>query len=143
MDKISATDPSVTLNDENATCLNPNNFKLPPAIEQLDTEFFPWMKNRSKISRLEVRAAFNMSVNILPFWLCTFPVSCAIISLYWCIRLEGDCETIQRALPYVWSSFRLHSVYNPIMYMCTSSEFWRALLHIRRKLTHPFHIHRN
>lgn len=72
---------AVALN-ENDACLHPDNYRLPPAITHLDTEFFPWMKNRSKISRLEVRAALNMSVNILPFWLCTFPVSCTIIFLY-------------------------------------------------------------
>ncbi|XP_046454827.1 uncharacterized protein LOC124202521 isoform X2 [Daphnia pulex] len=144
-EKISVTfaEHSAVALNENDACLHSDNFRLPPAISHLDTEFFPWMKNRSKISRLEVRAALNMSVNILPFWLCTFPVSCVIISLYWCIRLEGDCDMILRALPYVWSSFQLHSVYNPAMYMCTSSEFWRAFLHMKRKLTNPFHIHKS
>ncbi len=48
--------------------------------DYLDAECFPWMlPMRSKVNRLEVRAALNMFVNILPFGLCTFPVSCVII----------------------------------------------------------------
>jgi hypothetical protein len=57
---------------------------------------------RSKVNRLEVRAALNLSVNILPFWLCTFPLSCDIIALYWrCVRLHGDdCDAIDSFWPY-------------------------------------------
>ncbi|KAI9558837.1 hypothetical protein GHT06_015626 [Daphnia sinensis] len=95
---------------------------------------FPWMHSGSKVSRLEVQAALNMSVNVLPFWLCTFPVSCYAIGLYWCIRLEGDCSIILRSWPYMWEFFLLHSIYNPVMYMLSSSEFQRAILHIIRKL---------
>lgn len=94
----------------------------------------------SKLNRLEIRAALNMSVNILPFWLCTFPVSCSVVVLYWCIRLEGECGSILLPWPYLWNLFLLHSIYNPVMYMATSSEFWRALVHITNKVAIAFHV---
>ena len=54
----------------------------PPTIDHTDiVECFPWMSGRSKINRMEVRAALSMSINVLPFWLCTFPVSCQSIAL--------------------------------------------------------------
>jgi hypothetical protein len=40
----------------------------------------------------------------------------------------------------MWDVFMLHSIYNPVMFMITSPEFWKALLHITRKLTNMFHI---
>jgi hypothetical protein len=94
----------------------------------------------TRINRLEVRAALDMSVNILPFWLCTFPVSCYAMALYWCVRLEGDCHTVFLTWTYMWDLFLLHSIYNPIMYMSTSSEFRRALFHIVRKCINIFHF---
>lgn len=115
--------------------------QLPPSFDQLDSECFPWINRRSKINRLEVQAALNMSVNVLPFWLCTFPVSCYAIGLYWCIRLEGDCSAILLTWPYMWDFFLLHSIYNPVMYMMSSSEFQRALFHFARRLMNKFHIH--
>ncbi|KZS17527.1 Uncharacterized protein APZ42_016400 [Daphnia magna] len=104
------------------------------SIDHLGAGCFPWTHSNSKISRLEVQAALNMSVNVLPFWLCTFPVSSYAIGLYWCIRLEGDCSPILLTWPYMWNFFLLHSIYNPVMYMLSSSEFQRAILHILRKL---------
>jgi 5-hydroxytryptamine receptor 1 len=93
---------------------------------------------RFKIHRLEVQAAFIMSANILPFSLCTFPVSCYAIALYWCLRLDGDCDTILLTWTYMWDWFMLHSIYNPVMFMSTSPEFWKALLRITRKWTSLF-----
>ncbi|EFX82895.1 hypothetical protein DAPPUDRAFT_316241 [Daphnia pulex] len=109
------------------------------AINNLgDTESFPWMPNRSKVNRLEVQAALNLSVNILPFWLCTFPVACNTIALYWCIRLDAKCDNIMEPLVIFWETFMLHSIYNPIMYMATCSEFRRALRHTVKKLSTKF-----
>lgn len=36
-------------------------------------ECFPWIQPRSKVNRLEVRAALSMSMNVLPFWLLYSP----------------------------------------------------------------------
>jgi 5-hydroxytryptamine receptor 1 len=105
---------------------------------QDDTESFPRMPGRSKISRLEVQAALNLSVNILPFWLCTFPVSCYAIVTYWCIQLDVNLETIVVTWNYFWDTFMLHSIYNPIMYMATCLEFRRALRHTVKKLSTKF-----
>ncbi len=86
-----------------------------------DTKPFPyWIPIRSKVNRLEVQAALNLSVNILPFWLCTFPVSCYAIVVYWCIRLDANCDNIVAIWNYFWDTFMLHSVYNP---SCT----WRPV----------------
>ncbi|EFX82897.1 hypothetical protein DAPPUDRAFT_101081 [Daphnia pulex] len=109
------------------------------AINNLgDTESFPWMPNRSKVNRLEVQAALNLSVNILPFWLCAFPVSCNIIVFYWCIRLDANCDSLMVTLNYFWETFMLHSIYNPIMYIATCSEFQRAFLRIANKWFNKF-----
>lgn len=115
--------------------------KMAPDVD--DAECFPWMPIRrpNKVNRLEIRAALNMSVNILPFWLCTFPVSCNIMALYWCVRLEGDvCDVIDSGWPYLWNLFMLHTVYNPAMYMFTSFEFRRALPRVTKKFINIFHI---
>ncbi|XP_046458853.1 uncharacterized protein LOC124205458 [Daphnia pulex] len=126
--------PPVTFN-ENAIRPCFGDAQMTSYIDQLDAECFPWMPMRSKVNRLEVRAALNMSVNILPFWLCTFPVSCNVMTLYWCVRLESDCAyTAINIHGHLWNLFMLHSIYNPIMYMSTSSEFRRAVIHILRKM---------
>lgn len=49
---------------------------------QFEIVCFPRLCGRSKFSRLEFRAAFNMSINVLPVWLCTFPVALNAISPY-------------------------------------------------------------
>jgi hypothetical protein len=132
--------PPVTFN-ENAIRPCFGDAQMTSYIDQLDAECFPWMPMRSKVNRLEVRAALNMSVNILPFWLCTFPVSCNVMTLYWCVRLESDCAyTAINIHGHLWNLFMLHSIYNPIMYMSTSSEFRRAVIHILRKLMKVLHI---
>jgi hypothetical protein len=113
-----------------------------PINNEDNIEWFPWKSNRSKISRLEIQAALNLSVNILPFWLCAFPVACYSITFFWCIRLETTCETIVLTFIYFWDVFLFHSIYNPIMYMTTCSEFRRALKHIAKKLSTKFFFNR-
>ena len=88
----------------------------------------------SGIKRLEIRTALQLSVNILPFWICTFPLTCCSIALYWCIRLELNCSTIFIVIPYLRDLFLVHVIYNPICYMSTSPEFRRAVVHLFRKL---------
>jgi hypothetical protein len=90
---------------------------------------FRWFQSRSKVNQLEIRAALILSVNILPFWICTFPVTCNAISLYWCVRLGTDCSTTFELYPYIGHLFMFHSIYNPLMYMLSSGEFRRALAH--------------
>jgi hypothetical protein len=112
----------------------------PPATSQPinnedNIEWFPWKSNRSKISRLEIQAALNLSVNILPFWLCAIPVACYSIAIFWCIRLETSCDTILLTLFYFWDVFIFHSIYNPVAYMITCLEFRRAVKHIAKKLS--------
>ncbi|KAK4010967.1 adenosine receptor A2b-like [Daphnia magna] len=92
----------------------------------------------SKVNRLEVQAAFSLSVNILPFWLCTFPLSCFAMATYWCTRLGGNCDTFLFIWTYMWDIFMLHSIYNPLMYMISCHDFRRALCHIFRKLANKF-----
>ena len=98
-----------------------------------DTLCLPWFFNRPKLNRLEIIAALNMSINILPVWLCTFPVTLNAIMIYWCIRLEMNCPVIYRINPYIRDMFFFYNVYTPLMYMITSSEFKRALVHCKRK----------
>ena len=106
-----------------------------PINNQENIQSFARKSNRSKISRLELQAALNLSVNILPFWLCAFPVACYSIAIFWCIRLETSCNTILLTWYYFWDVFIFHSIYNPIMYMTTCSEFRRAFKHIAKKLS--------
>jgi hypothetical protein len=39
---------------------------------------------------------------------------------------------------FFWDVFMLHSIYNPIMYMVTFSEFRRAFRHITKNLSNKF-----
>lgn len=94
---------------------------------------FPWLRGRSKFSRLEFRAAFSMSINVLPVWLCTFPVALNAIALYWCIRMKLNCSLIFLINPYICDLFLIHCIYNPVMYMSSSTEFWRAMSRFLRK----------
>ena len=94
----------------NGSVMGIGDDQLPPSLNHLDSECFPWINRRSKINRLEVQAALNMSVNVLPFWLCTFPISCYAMRLYWCIRLESDCTFILITWPYTCGILRsIHS----------------------------------
>ncbi|KAK4014412.1 hypothetical protein OUZ56_026935 [Daphnia magna] len=99
-----------------------------------ETPCFPWLYNRPKFNRLEIRAAFSMSINVLPVWLCTFPVTVNTIFIYWCIRLETSCPIVFRLNPYLCDLFLFHTVYNPLMYTLTSTEFKRAVMHLKQKL---------
>lgn len=90
---------------------------------------FGWLQNRTSISQLELRAALSMSINVLPVLIFTFPVTCNAIILYWCIQLECNCTTILKINPYLRDLFLFHCIYNPIMYIASSSEFKRACLH--------------
>ena len=109
------------------------------AIEnQLDCELndidrSSWFFNRSKLNRLEIRAALSMSINMIPFCFCTFLVTLNAIAIYWCIRLQMNCSTVFRINPYLTDLFLIHTVYNPLMYMLTSKEFKRALIHLKDK----------
>jgi hypothetical protein len=140
-DLMAARGISVTLPQEN----NPHRLEvsdnieddcqLPPSFDRIDTNcFFPWMQGRSKVSRLELQTTINMSINVLPFWLCTFSISCASIAIYWCVQLRGDCTILGLIMSYLRDAFLLHTIYNPVMYMCSSSEFWRALRHFAWKV---------
>ena len=138
-ERIFTTFPEFPTLDGNLARLG--NDQFPSSMGHFDdSECFHWIHRRSNINRLEVQAALNMSVNVLPFWLCTFPVSCYAIGLYWCIRLEADCTVILLTWPYMWDFFLLHSIYNPVMYMLSSSEFRRALTHFTKRLTNKFHV---
>ena len=95
---------------------------------------FFWFTNRPKLNRLEIRAALNMSVNMIPFWLCTFPVTLNAIMIYWCFRLQIKCSFIQQTNPYLVDWFTVHTIYNPLMYMFTSIEFKRAVINLKNKI---------
>lgn len=104
---------------------------------------FPWFNGRdsgrsSKLSRLDIRAALCLSISVLPVCVFTLPVTLNGIAIYWCIRLEKDCSVIFQIDPYFHNLFLIHSVYNPIMYMCSSNEFRRALSRFLRKLKLDF-----
>ena len=102
---------------------------------QLDDPLcFSWFANRSKINRQEIRAALNLSINMLPFWLCTFPVTLNGIAIYWCVLLQSNCPIVYRINPYFTDWFIVHTLYNPMMYIFTSKEFKRALIHLKDKM---------
>ena len=105
------------------------DFLATSSDDENTSECFGWFQNQSKVNQLEIRAALILSVNILPFWICTFPVTCNAISLYWCVRLGTDCSTTFAIYPYIGNLFLFHSIYNPLMYMFFSGEFRRALAH--------------
>ncbi len=95
---------------------------------------FSWLSSRPKLSRLEIRAALSMSVNMLPFWFCTFPVTLVGIAIYWCYCLQINCSVVYRINQYLVDWFTIHTIYNPAMYMFTSKEFKRALIHLKGKI---------
>ena len=97
------------------------------------TDCFPWLQSHIKLSRLEVRAALNMSVSVLPVCLCTFPVTLNAIAIYWCIRLQRNCALLFGINPYFHDLFLIQAIYNPLMYMWRSAEFWRAVSHSLQK----------
>ena len=99
-----------------------------------DTLCFSWFTNRPKLNRLEIRAALKMSVNMIPFLLCTFPVTLNSIMIYWCFRLQSKCSFNKLINPYLVDWFIVHTIYNPLMYMFTSMEFKRAVIHLKGKM---------
>ena len=108
----------------------------PPAtcVSKQKNKCFSWARiSPNKINAFEIRAAITMSINILPFWVCTFPVTCNAIALYWCVRLEYDCSIIFTINPYFRNIFIFHGIYNPLMYMLTNREFRQALSRFFKK----------
>lgn len=77
-------------------------------------------------SRLETRAALSFSVNVLPFWLFTFPITLGGISLYWCVYLQVTCPFIIPLNRLLKNLFIIHLIYNPVAYVLTTREFQRA-----------------
>ena len=117
--------PAAALDSPSAACTSNQKNKC-----------FPWVKiYPNKINALEIRAAITMSLNILPFWVCTFPVTCNAIALYWCVRFESDCSTIFAINPFFRNMFLFHVIYNPLMYMLTSREFRQALSRFIKKIS--------
>jgi hypothetical protein len=72
------------------------NTNIPNQIDEMfgrtraSTQCFAWFHTRPKISRLEIRAALSLSINFLPVWLCTFPVTLNAIAIYWGFRLGTE-----------------------------------------------------
>jgi len=88
----------------------------------------------SGIKRLEIRTALQLFINILPFWICTFPLSCCSMAMYWCIELRLNTSILYVAISYTRDLFLVHVIYNPVMYMCNSIEFQSAVVHLFQKL---------
>jgi hypothetical protein len=83
---------------------------------------------------LEIRTALQLSVNILPFWFCTFPLTCVTMALYWCVKFQVEIYIVLRMNFYLRDLFLIHVIYNPIMYSLTNGEFQRAVIHFIRKM---------
>ena len=112
----------------------PNESNAPAQNVGTQTNCYPWFQSRSKLNRLEIRAALFMLINVLPVLLCTFPLTLNSIVIYWCIRLQKtNCSILFKMNPYLRDLVRLHTFYTPIMYMTTSREFHRALIHLIQK----------
>jgi hypothetical protein len=97
------------------------NTNIPNQIDEMaereqDTQCFAWFRTRPKISRLEIHAALSLSINFLPVWLCTFPVTLNGIAIYWGFRLGTSCPTLFRINPFICDLFLIRIVYNPLMY---------------------------
>lgn len=107
---------------------------LPRTNDNSNSCFSRVLAPLSGIQRLEIRTALQLCVNILPFWICTFPLSCCTMALYWCIRLKLNCSIIFIVIPYLRDMFLVHVIYNPICNMSTNAEFQRAVVHLFRKL---------
>ena len=83
---------------------------------------------------LEIRTALQLSINILPFWICTFPLTGSAMSLYWCIFFGIRDSPIFTIHPSIRDLFLVHFIYNPLMYSSTNVEFQRAFVHCIRKM---------
>jgi 5-hydroxytryptamine receptor 1 len=60
---------------------------------------FSWFANRSKLNQQEIRATLSLSMNMLRFWLCTFPITVIGILIFWCIRLQSNCSIVYHINP--------------------------------------------
>ena len=86
-------------------------------------------------NRLETRVALHFSVNVLPFWLCTFPLTMAGISICWCIYFQSNCYALFPVNRLFKRLFFMHHIYNPLAYVFTSKEFKRALRRFLSRLS--------
>ena len=98
---------------ENAADATGNALQQHLESQMDDPLCFSWFANRSKHNRQEIRAALSLSINMLPFWLCTFPVTLNGILIYWCVRLQSNCPTVYRVNSYLTDWFIIHTLYNP------------------------------
>lgn len=111
--------------------------RFQPSNQAFNLHCFPWGKTqRTGIARLDFRAALILSVNVLPFWLFTFPLAFYIMAIYWCSKLQLECsyELMMEADGYVKFLFYTPCIYMPVMYAMNSSELQRALKHLFKKI---------
>ena len=111
---------------------------LRTAVEENNclARFLPLSGSKS----LEIRTALQLSVNILPFWICTIPLTCNSLALYYCMKFQVKSSLVFTTNFYMRDLFLIHVIYNPIMYSLTNAEFQRAFVHFIRKL---FRMERN
>lgn len=88
-----------------------------------------------RIGRLDFKAALIFSVNVLPFLLCTIPLSLNTMAMCVCSKWDLNCSggLMLQIDAYLKYSVFTPCIVMPAVYMGSSNEFQRALVHLCRK----------
>ena len=76
------------------------------------------------ISKLQLEATWILAADVISLCLISSPIFLLFFSNLFCAQ---DCTTFDWMIPYYRELVLVHSVYNPIIYMCRSKEFSTAL----------------
>lgn len=81
----------------------------------------------NRLGRLEVEASRTLTAGVLSLFIMTGPFIAFTITMLTCRVCGLNCQHIGWLAPYFKELVVIHAIYNPIMYLIRSKEFFAAL----------------
>lgn len=98
-------------------------------IEETSTkspEFFVHIGSQA-ISKLEMEAAWTLVQGVTSLAIISSPVFIVWLGAFYCSQVYDDCTAVTWMIPYFRELVLVHTIYNPIMYIWRSHEFYSAI----------------
>jgi hypothetical protein len=104
--------------------LNPLN--ISEVSSMTSPEYFVHIGNET-ISKLEVEATWTLAQGVTSLGIISSPVLIVLLGASFCSQIYDDCTAVTWMIPYFRELVLVHTIYNPIMYICRSQEFRSAI----------------
>jgi hypothetical protein len=83
---------------------------------------------REIISKLEVEATWTLAQGVISLGIISSPILITSLGAFFCSHFYDDCTAVTWMISYFRELILIHTIYNPIMYICRNQEFSSALL---------------